>query len=207
MAGRGWRGDPPADDAEARERIIAAAMRCIDRYGPEKTGLADVAAELGVTRQTVYRIFRSSDDLLASVAVAAADPFVARLATRARSRGGTEASEMLVEALAFTLEQLPRERYLSLILTAGPRAAFTGSIISGPPVHLTDALLTRLPVAWRSLGVGTAERTELIEIYLRLLHSLLLDPGPPRTPTQLRSFLRRCIAPTLSSYQSQLSRA
>ena len=38
MRNRGWRGDPPADDVEARERIIAAAMRCIDRHGPNMAG-------------------------------------------------------------------------------------------------------------------------------------------------------------------------
>jgi hypothetical protein len=63
MKNRGWQGNPPADDAEARERIITAAMRCLDRYGPTKTGLSDVATELGVTRQTVYRYLRTLQSL------------------------------------------------------------------------------------------------------------------------------------------------
>ena len=79
MAGKarhGWRGDPPGSEAEARERIVGAAMRCVDRYGPEKTGLSDVAHELGVTRQTVYRYFAGTDDLLAAVARSAADSYL-----------------------------------------------------------------------------------------------------------------------------------
>ena len=67
-ARHGWRGDPPGSEAEARERIVGAAMRCVDRYGPEKTGLSDVAHELGVTRQTVYRYVTGTDDLLAAAA-------------------------------------------------------------------------------------------------------------------------------------------
>ena len=197
MAGRGWRGDPPSDDEQARERIIAAAKRCIDLYGPAKTTLSDVAAELGVTRQTVYRLFRSSDELLNAVALSAADSFVDRLVARARAQAGTDPAEMLVECLAFTLEQLPQERYLSLVLTPRPNAGFTQAITSRPATDLTDALFTRLPVDWHAIGIDQPRRAELVEIYLRTLHSLVLDPGPGRTPSQLRSFLRRWIGPAI----------
>src|SRR5215472_17316046 len=101
ISNRGWQGDPPSDDAEARERIIAAAMRCVDRYGATKTGLADVAAELGVTRQTVYRIFPSAEDLFQAMATTAADTFIDRMV--ARVSGFTDPAEMLVECLAFTV--------------------------------------------------------------------------------------------------------
>jgi AcrR family transcriptional regulator len=75
-------------DAPAGKRCGCArsgyrsAMRCVDRYGPTKTGLSDVAAELGVTRQTVYRLFPSTEDLLRAVVVAAADTFVDRMVAR-----------------------------------------------------------------------------------------------------------------------------
>src|SRR5208282_5099353 len=57
----GWAGRPPADDDEAVQRILAAAKLCIDRDGAE-SGIAEVARELGVTRQTVYRYFPSTED-------------------------------------------------------------------------------------------------------------------------------------------------
>jgi AcrR family transcriptional regulator len=120
---RGWQGDQPTDDADARRRIIAAAMRCIDRHGPFKTGMSDVAAELGVTRQTIYRLYPSTEDLLVAVAAAGADTFVDRLV--ARVRGETDPAEMLVECLAFTLERLAKERYLSLLVVPDRQAAFT----------------------------------------------------------------------------------
>src|SRR5690242_3990748 len=49
MRTRGWQGDPPLTDDEARARILDAAKRCVERFGPSKTRLADVANELGVT--------------------------------------------------------------------------------------------------------------------------------------------------------------
>jgi AcrR family transcriptional regulator len=195
MKSRGWQGDPPADDAEARERIIKAAMRCIDRYGPDKTGLSDVATELGVTRQTVYRLFASTDDLLLAVAAAAADTFVDRMVARVRDL--TDPAEMLVECLAFTLERLPAERYLSLLFAPARRASFTRRITSTTGFELTSALLTRLPVDWPSLGIGQRQKADLAEIYLRTLQSFVIDPGPPRSGSQLRAFLRSWLAPAV----------
>ncbi|MEU5875916.1 helix-turn-helix domain-containing protein [Spirillospora sp. NPDC047279] len=63
MRTRGWRGRPPRTDDEARARIIEATTRCVERFGPHKTGLTDVAEELGVTRATVYRYFGTIEEL------------------------------------------------------------------------------------------------------------------------------------------------
>src|SRR5271169_4150421 len=49
---------------EARERIVAAAERCIDRHGICKTTMDDVASEVGLSRPSVYRYFADRDDLL-----------------------------------------------------------------------------------------------------------------------------------------------
>jgi AcrR family transcriptional regulator len=198
---RGWRGNQPANDDEARERIIAAAMRCLDRYGPVKTGLSDVAAELGVTRQTVYRLYPSTEELLFAVAEAAADAFVNRMVARVRRQ--TDPSEMLVECLAFTLERLPKERYLSLLVVPDRRATFTREITSAAGFELTDTLLSRLPVDWTALGVERSQRDAIIEIWLRTLQSFALDPGPARTRAELRAFLRLWLAPALHQVSVQ----
>src|SRR5580693_9134240 len=55
---------PPASADEARERILAAAERCIDRHGIRKTTMDDVACEVGLSRPSVYRYFADRDDLL-----------------------------------------------------------------------------------------------------------------------------------------------
>lgn len=197
MPTRGWRGNQPANDDEARERIIAAAMRCLDRYGPLKTGLSDVATELGVTRQTIYRLYPSTEELLFAVAEAAADAFVNRMVARARRYA--DPGEMLVECLAFTLERLPKERYLSLLVVPDRQASFTRNITSATGFELTNTLLSRLPVDWPALGVGKPEREAIIEIWLRTLQSFALDPGPARTRSQLRAFLRLWLAPAIDS--------
>ncbi len=75
---RGWGGSPPADDEEASQRIVAAAVDLIDRTGAE-ISIADVAQSLGVIRQTVYRYFPSADALMRAAAIASVEGFLERL--------------------------------------------------------------------------------------------------------------------------------
>lgn len=192
---RGWQGAPPADDDEARERIIAAAMRCIDRYGPEKTALSDVAAELGVTRQTVYRLFPSTEELFTAVAAASADAFLDRLAERFGQLA--DPTELLVEMMAYTLERLPKEPYLGLLLATGRENAFSKGVTSPVSFAFARSMLDRLHIDWAAHGYAKRDLDEMVEFLLRLLQSFALDPGRPRSRADLRAFLRRWIGPAL----------
>jgi len=200
MAGKarhGWRGDPPGSEAEARERIVGAAMRCVDRYGPGKTGLSDVAHELGVTRQTVYRYFAGTDDLLAAVARSAADSYLDGLARHLAQV--TDPAGAVIEALAFTIERLPEERYLGVLLTSGRSGRFFAGVTSPEAVGFARSLLERTAVDWDNAGYGREELDELAEFALRVLQSLVLDPGTlRRSGSALRGFLHRWVGPAIA---------
>src|SRR6201997_220939 len=65
MSGRSGNQPTAAARADgARERILAAAERCIDRHGIRKTTMDDIASEVGLSRPSVYRHFADRDDLL-----------------------------------------------------------------------------------------------------------------------------------------------
>jgi len=49
-------------------QVADAAERCFARFGVHRTSVKDVADELGVTRQTIYRLFDTRSALLAYVA-------------------------------------------------------------------------------------------------------------------------------------------
>jgi AcrR family transcriptional regulator len=53
-----------ANADEARQQILAAAERVIQRYGVPKTTMDDIGKETGVSRPTVYRYFGDRDALL-----------------------------------------------------------------------------------------------------------------------------------------------
>jgi AcrR family transcriptional regulator len=52
---------------DARDRLLAAAERCIERYGIRKTTMEDIALEVGMSRPGVYRYFADRDDLLVAI--------------------------------------------------------------------------------------------------------------------------------------------
>jgi AcrR family transcriptional regulator len=87
---------------EARERILAAAERCIERHGIRKTTMDDVACEVGLSRPSVYRYFADRDDLLIELIIRHAWA----LLNRARKSIARQSSlaDQIVEMVLYTAE-------------------------------------------------------------------------------------------------------
>ncbi|CAO5177029.1 Regulatory protein TetR [Frankia sp. AiPs1] len=195
---RGWAGCPPADESEARARIIEAALRCVDRSEPSECTLSDVAAELGVIRQTVYRYYPSADELFNAVGRATVDSFVDELTAHLAALERPE--DWVVEALASTIERLPSKRHLTLLLAAGRTESFSRGVTSATSLRLLRTLISRSHIDWAAAGFDDRRLDELGELLLRLLQSMTIDPPrPPRSDRQLRDFLRRWIAPAVTA--------
>ncbi|MFH8485148.1 TetR/AcrR family transcriptional regulator [Streptomyces longisporoflavus] len=198
MGHHGWGGRPPASEAEARQRIIDATARCIDRHGVTKTTLSDVAGELGVTRQTVYRHFGRLSDIIGEVAAQGAESFVDLMI--AHLQGITGPGEAVVEGLVFCVRTIPTEPRLSLLLQLADTTAFGRGATTRDTIAYGAKVLQRFPVDWDTAGIGPADLDGLAEIIMRLLTSLLQHPSePPQDDAQLRTFLNRWLAPALSS--------
>jgi AcrR family transcriptional regulator len=193
----GWGGDPPADDLEARRRIIVAAMRQVDEHGPGQFSIAQVASDLGVIRQTVYRYFPSTDDLFEAVGQHAVEDFVDELTDHLR--GIKQPDEWFVEALATAIERLPDRPYLTLLLAAGRTEPFARGITSPEAMAIGREVFARAPVDWHAAGYDDAAVNEVIELMLRVLQSMVIDPpSTPRTGPQLRAWLQRWLAPAIT---------
>jgi AcrR family transcriptional regulator len=191
MRTHGWSGSAPATDEEAVERILTAASRAIDERGAD-ISIADVARTLGVTRQTVYRYFPSTDALLVGAAVHAATDFLDRLA--AHLHGITDPVDAVTEALATALEWLPEDTHIGLLVTPGRPDAHSESVTSDVALQFANSMVRRFDVDWAALGHTDAELDELAEHLLRIIQSFVIDPGrPPRTGEQLRAYLRRWV--------------
>jgi AcrR family transcriptional regulator len=192
----GWGGSPPVDEHEARTRIIEAAIRCVDRKGPTEFSLSDVANELGVIRQTVYRYYPSTDELFVAVGRFAVESFVDELERHLRRI--TDPSDWVVEALATTIEWLPERPHLTLLLQAGRTEPFTRGTTSTTAVAVGREVFKRSRIDWIAAGFASRDLDELIELMLRLIQSMVIDPPePPRSPAQLRRYLHRWIAPAV----------
>ena len=58
---------PKRPDPEVEERIVAAALRLLDRDGEPAITMRSVAAEAGTTTPTIYERFRDRDALMGAV--------------------------------------------------------------------------------------------------------------------------------------------
>ncbi|MBD0022480.1 TetR family transcriptional regulator [Gordonia pseudamarae] len=194
MRTRGWQGNLPADSEEARSRILNAAIASVERHGVSKTTLADVANELGVTRQTVYRYFKSVNDMLAAVAQAGADDFLDRM--RRDLAHVSTVDDAIIETILYCLNRLPDEPSMGLLLRAGQTELFTREATSESGISLGAQMLGRLPVAWADNGYDDEAMAGLAELVMRVFLSLLQYPTtPPRSDAELREFIGRWVCP------------
>ncbi|MFD8103106.1 TetR/AcrR family transcriptional regulator [Nocardia fluminea] len=195
MRTHGWAGTTPADDTEAVERIIAAARTAIERSGGDFT-MAEIARDLGVTRQTVYRYFANADALLTATALAETGRFLDVLA--AHLDHITDPAEAVVEGIAYTLESLAADRYLGLLLSPGRAGVFSPGVTSDTARAFGRSILERFAVDWERAGIADTALDELVEHMLRTVQSFVIDPGrPPRRGAALRAYLTTWIAPAL----------
>ena len=191
MRTHGWSGSAPATDEEAIARILDAAGKAIDAHGADFS-IADVARTLGVTRQTVYRYFPSTDALLVAAAVHAASGFLDRLTVHLQ--GITDPVDAVAEAVATALEWLPEDKHLGLLISPGRPNPHTESVTSDVALDFAHSMVRRFDVDWGGLGFTDTDLDDLAEHLLRIIQSFVIDPGrPPRQGDELRDYLRRWV--------------
>ncbi|OLP04043.1 TetR family transcriptional regulator [Mycolicibacterium porcinum] len=186
---RGWDGRPPGSDEEASERIVAAAVQLIAETGT-RISIADVAASLGVIRQTVYRYFPTAESLMHAAAIATVDGFLDRLAESVR--GITDPAEAMTEGVMFTLEEVARVPHLRIMLSGPQAVASSVNVASDEGQAFGMRMITRFDVDWEKYGYDEAALRELVEFTLRTMLSFFVAPNEPgRSREELRRFLRR----------------
>jgi AcrR family transcriptional regulator len=98
-------GGPPSQSAaagEARERILRAAYELFSRFGFRAVGVDRVVAEAGVAKTTLYRHFRSKDELGVAVLDRRKDLWThGWLEKEVRKRAETPAAQLLACFNAF----------------------------------------------------------------------------------------------------------
>jgi AcrR family transcriptional regulator len=198
MGHHGWQGNPPRTEDDARQRIVTAALTCLEKFGPAKTTLSDVAGELGVTRQTVYRYYANLSELLGAVAQTGLEDFVDRMQRHLATF--TTPAEVAIESVVYAVQAIPQEPYIGALFQAGETATFSRDVTSSMAFSMGANMLRTLPVDWEGSGVADEELEGLAEILMRLFLSFLQDPATPsRTEDELRDLVHRWLGPALRS--------
>lgn len=195
MRSRGWAGVTPASDEEAISRILTAVDEEVAERG-SMIRLADVARRLGVTRQTVYRYFPNADALLIASSMRAVNGFIDQVV--AHTAGCNDPVTALVESIAFGVENLAGDPQLENLLTARRDGDVVISMMSDTAIAFCLSVLHRLNVDWKLHGFDDRALTELAEMTLRTMQSLMTDRGQtPRGGPELRGFVARWLGPAI----------
>jgi len=199
MRAHGWAGSPPSNATEARARILTATRARLAEIG--STSTADVAEHVGVTRQTVYRYFPTTEDLLNAAATEAVAELTVDLVDHVRSHlaaTGGDAGDAAVEGVAYVFEHLREDPALNRLLAPGRLGGTVADLTSSSSIDLGRTLIAGFGIDWDKLGWDETRQRELVEHLLRTLQSLILDPGDPvRSGSELRQYLQRWLAPAL----------
>ncbi|MGA2209090.1 MAG: helix-turn-helix domain-containing protein [Acidimicrobiales bacterium] len=113
-------GNPPSPRAaDSRARVLAAALRCVARFGVSKTTVEDVAREARLSRATLYRVFPGGrDEIVETMIDTEVRTFFAALARRLE--GVDDYEERIVVAMSAAAEQLVAHEALGFVLAHEP---------------------------------------------------------------------------------------
>ncbi len=159
------------------DRILDAALRCFETYGPRRTTMDDVARESGLGRATIYRRFPTKGDLVTGVLLREARRFFAELDEAVAAL--PTLAERLVEGFAVALRISREQRLVNRLMVVEPEQILPHSTVKAGPLL---AAARRLHPSWlrtaQRLGAAPADvDPEVVaEILVRLTHSLVLTP-------------------------------
>jgi AcrR family transcriptional regulator len=184
---------PTADDPVTR--VIDAAKRCCERWGFERVTVEDIAADAGVSRATLYRLFPGGKDILfEALRVRELEEFFSSLS--AHLEGITDIEELAVQAAVHATRALRADDHLAVMMASEPGATLSSLTVSGLPriVRIATVFLTPLVDPF----LARREAAGFVEILARLVISYFLAPSDHvdlGDPDSARSFVRQFVMP------------
>ncbi len=181
------------------ERWLDAAESCYTRFGLAKTTVDDVAQAAGVSRATLYRHFKSRDDLLVGVIVRDAG----RLATEAEVyiQRFDDVGSWIVEGMLLCLREIPRRPMLAMLFAPEEVGVASRLVLTSERLLAIGADFLRPMFALageRRLLREGVQIDVLMEWVLRILMSYLAVPSHlARSDAELRQLLRTMILPAV----------
>src|SRR3954447_21928571 len=185
-------------------RVLDAAKSCCERWGFAKVTIEDIAAESGVSRATLYRLFPGGKDVLFDAwRVRELEQFFALLASQVEATDNLE--DLLVASVVVATRELQADRHLALMMASEPGETLSQLTVAGLPRIIRMATVTLTPLVGSYVPPATA--TRLIDVLARLTISYFLAPSTDvdlSDETSARAFLRPVIAvlapsPTVSA--------
>ena len=180
--------------ASLESRILDATKACCERFGFAKLSIDDVAAETGLSRATIYRLYPGGKDvLLDALRVRELEEFFADL--RAGVEGAETLEELLVRTVVMATRELRADHHLAVMLAAEPGEALSQLTTAGVPriIHYATTFLVPFaePFLTPEQSVALVDVLSRLTISYFLAPSELVDLGDPESA-------RRFLAPLIA---------
>lgn len=165
---------PPArGPRRAEDRALDAARTCCEKWGVSRVTVDDIAAEAGMSRATLYRLFPGGKDVLfEALRVRQLNEFLDELSEHLD--GLTAIDDLLVGAVAFATRALRDDPHLALMMAAEPGEVLANFTVDGLPRILRQVSEHLLPFIEPHLG---RYAVAVLEVVTRLVISCFLSPS------------------------------
>ncbi|MCB1001532.1 MAG: TetR/AcrR family transcriptional regulator [Acidimicrobiales bacterium] len=179
-------------------RVLDATKVCCERWGIAKVTIDDIAAEAGVSRATLYRMFPGGKDVLFdALRVRELEDFFTFTELSAHIDGVDDLEELLVRTVVYATTSLRNDEHLALMLASEPGDTLANLTVQGLPRIIRMAALFLAPKVEPYLDRASA--TRLVDLLARLVISYFLAPSDHvdlGDETSARGFVTVHVLPT-----------
>lgn len=178
--------------------MLDATKSCCARWGIAKVTIDDIAAEAGVSRATLYRMFPGGKDVLFdALRVHELEEFFTGLS--AHIEGTHELEELLVRTVVYATTELRADEHLAVMLASEPGDTLSNLTVQGLPRIIRMASLFLAGKVEPYLDRAHAQR--LVELLARLVISYFLAPSEHvdlGDEASARAFITTHVLPTFA---------
>ncbi len=183
----------PSHDERVRQRLMDAAIACVQTVGLAKVSMRDVAERAGLVRQTVYNYYPNKNRLLSDAFNREGAAFAQAIADHIRDIDG--AAESFVAGFLYVVEHFSRNPILALVLEQGSDFLRQVGMSYYPFGPFGEVAFARVFAANPALA---AQAEEISEYWTRNALSFLTMRGArERSRDELADYIRRRLLPGL----------
>jgi AcrR family transcriptional regulator len=158
----------------AEDRVLDAARRCVDRWGLSKLTIDDVAAEAGVSRATLYRLFPGGKDVMFdALRVRELQEFFSGM--RDDLHHVESLLDFSVQVAGYAIREMRNDEHLAMMLATEEGTALKSLTVEGLPRILRVASEYITPLIGEFLPAEDA--AVYVELLARLVISYFLAPS------------------------------
>ncbi len=158
----------------AELRILDAVKVCCEKWGVAKVSIDDIAAEAGVSRATLYRMFPGGKEVVFdALRVRELEDFFERLT--AGVVGAVDLEDIVVRTVVVATRELRADEHLALMLMSEPGDVLSNLTVQGVPRIIRMASLFLAPMVDEHLS--REQGAILVDLLARLVISYFLAPS------------------------------